>query len=75
MKITLRRLQAPTIGNGAFRHKIEPITIVNAILLKKEFFPIGQSGEAKVEGLLSTGSTPSSFNMTTCLYHESMSIP
>ena len=38
---------------------------------KREFFPIGQSGEARsVEGLLSTGPTPSSLLEHTTTYNR-----
>ena len=76
MKISLRRPHALMVEDGAFNHMIDYITIfweilnleghpnritgsrVTAILLNGWILPIG--GASAVEGLLSTGPTPSS---------------
>ena len=78
MEISLRRRHALIVEDGAFSHKIDYVTIFRkilsleghpnritdsrntAILLNGRILPIG--GAPPVEGLLSTGPTPSSFN-------------
>ena len=65
MEISLRRRHALKVGDGAFSHKIGHLNRITglritAILLNGWILPIGVA--SAVEGLLSTGPSPSSFS-------------